>query len=77
MVYLIGYKQNSWHIFINDVECYFTCKPIALYIGNNIFCEEPSADNGLRWRINRKWVSYNQIKKAINGKKTNSCKRHH
>lgn len=48
---------------VNGIDCFFI--PMALYKGNNIFPEKPNCDNGLRWRINRKWISYNQIKQAI------------
>lgn len=50
-------------MIIHGVECTFS--PMNLYVGNNLFPEQPNADNGLRWRVNRKWVSYKQIKNAI------------
>lgn len=63
MIELKHKQGNNWHITINGIDCMFT--PIALYIGNNLYPEKANADNGLRWRINRKWVSYNKIKIAI------------
>jgi len=48
---------------IHGKECMFT--PMALYLGNKLLPETPNADRGLRWRINRKWVSYKQIKFCI------------
>lgn len=48
---------------IHGVHCTFT--PMNLYKGNNLFPIRPDVDNGLRWRVNRKWVSYRQVKEKI------------
>jgi hypothetical protein len=64
MIQVIEKQGNSWHMLINGIDCTFY-KSIALYIGNEIYPAKPNTDNGLRWRIGRKWVSYNQIKVAI------------
>jgi len=50
---------------IHGKACTFAIKPLALYIGNSLFAEDPDTENGLRWRINRKWISYKQIKESI------------
>ena len=63
MIQLIEKKGNTWHMVIHGVDCTFI--PVALYIGNNLFPEKPNADNGLRWRVNRKWISYKQIKMSV------------
>ena len=68
MIQLIENKSNNWHIKINGVDCTFI--PMALFKENNLFAEKANCENGLRWRINRKWVSYKQIKKAIYERKT-------
>jgi hypothetical protein len=66
MIQVIERQNNNWHMVINGKACTFAVKPLALYIGNNLFAEIPDTENGLRWRINRKWISYLQIKAAIN-----------
>jgi hypothetical protein len=49
---------------INGVECSFL--PIELFIGNNIIpVKRVVKGSTLGWYINRKFVSYKQIKKAI------------
>ena len=48
---------------IHGVECIFI--PMELYVGNELLPQKPNADRGLRWRVNRKWVSYRQIKRRI------------
>lgn len=55
-------------MIIHGIECTFI--PMRLYVGNNLFPEIPNTDNGLRWRVNRKWVSYRQVKKSIAGYRT-------
>lgn len=62
MIQNIEKHNNSWHFEFNGVECVFI--PMALYT-NGLLPLEPNCDNGLRWRIKGKWISYNQIKKAI------------
>jgi hypothetical protein len=58
----------NWHMIINNVPVIFSPK-LDLYT-DGLFPHPANADNGLRWRINRKWVSYKQIKKAICTKNT-------
>jgi hypothetical protein len=52
-------------MIINNVPVIFSAK-LHLYT-DGLFQLQANADNGLRWRIGRKWVSYKQIKKAIYG----------
>lgn len=66
MIQLINKEKGKWHILIYGVECTFMS--MSLYVGNNLFPEKPNSDRGLRWRICRKWVSYNQIKITIKPK---------
>ena len=63
MIQLIKKEGASWHMIIHGVECTFF--QMSLYIGNNLFPVNPNTDHGLRWRVNRKWVSYRQVKKSI------------
>lgn len=65
MIQLIERQYNSWHIKFNNADLIFI--PPQLFLYNSFIPLKANADNGLRWRVNRKWVSYNQIKKAING----------
>jgi hypothetical protein len=62
-IQVIKKDGGKWHMTIHGVGCTFI--PMALYIGNNLFPEQANADRGLRWRINRKWISYKQIKNEI------------
>lgn len=63
MVQVIENNGNKWHMIINGVDCVFI--PLSLFVGNNLFPTKPNVEKGLRWRVNRKWVSYKQIKNAI------------
>jgi hypothetical protein len=65
MIQVIERQNNNWHMVIHGKVCTFAIKPMALYMGNNLFAEDTDAENGLRWRINRKWISYKQVKAAI------------
>ena len=62
MIQLIDNKAGIWHLNINEVYCTFI--PPRLFI-KGLLPHPGNADNGLRWRVNRKWVSYKQIKKEI------------
>jgi len=70
MIKIIDKQEDSWRIEINGIPALFTVKPIALFVGNDLFPLTGNCDNGLRWRIKYKWISYNQIKKAI---RNNAC----
>lgn len=63
MIKDIIYQHDSWHITIHGQRCIFT-KTLQLYT-TGLLPLQPNTTKGLRWRINRRWVSYNQIKKAI------------
>jgi hypothetical protein len=63
MIQVIEKQGHIWHMIIHGENVLFS-RNIKLYI-NGVISLQPNVDNGLRWRINRKWVSYNQIKKAI------------
>ena len=63
MIQLIEKHGNNWHMIINDTPVVLTKKLDMYAIG--LFPLRANTDSGLRWRINRKWVSYKQIKKAI------------
>lgn len=62
---VIKYQSGIWHMAINGKICQLHLKPVALFVENNLLPELPDCSNGLRWRVNRKWVSYRQIKHAI------------
>lgn len=56
-------QGDNWHMTIHGHRCIFT-KTLHLYT-TGLLPVQPDTTNGLRWRINRHWISYNQIKKAI------------
>ena len=53
----------NWHMVINGIPVIFT-RFCDIYT-DKLTPFPANTDNGLRWRINRKWASYKQIKKAI------------
>ena len=61
---VVDSQNNIWHMIINGKRCTFMI-PIALYLENELSPLKPDVDNGFRWRVNRRWVSYKQIKNAI------------
>jgi len=63
MIHIIEKQVNSWHILFDNEVLVFI--PPHLFYANSFIPIKANADNGLRWRINRKWISYNQIKTAI------------
>lgn len=67
MIQVIEKQFDSWHMIVNDLPITFT-KQLQLFT-DGLLPINPDCRNGLRWRINSKWVSYNQIKKAINESK--------
>ena len=67
MIQIIEKQSNGWHILFNGAQLFFY--PPRLYLLNSFVLLKANADNGLRWRVNRKWISYNQIKAKINENK--------
>lgn len=63
MIQIIEKQSNGWHIKFNDTDLTFI--PPSLFLRNSFVPIKANADNGLRWRVNRKWISYNQIKDKI------------
>jgi len=63
MIQIIEKQSNGWHITFNNVDLIFI--PPQLFLHNSFIPLKANADNGLRWRVNRKWISYNQIKSEI------------
>jgi len=65
MIQLINKESNIFYINIYDILCVFI--PMSLFKENSFIPFRPKVKGStLGWYINRKWVSYNQIKKAIN-----------
>ena len=51
---------------IIGIDCTFMA--MSLFVGNNLFPVEAKVKGStLGWYINRKWISYKQIKKVIQG----------
>jgi hypothetical protein len=64
MIKVIDYKKPIFYIIVYDINCQFI--PIELYT-DKAFLPIPKKVKGstLGWYINRKWVSYNQIRQSI------------
>ena len=63
MIELIEKQKGGWHIKISGDDYFFT--GTKLYKGNNLIPVTPNADKGLRWRVNRSWVSYLGLKSIL------------
>jgi hypothetical protein len=61
-------KQNgNYRLLINGIECLFI--PLDLFTTGLMPVKRTQVNNSLGWYVNRKFVSYKQIKKAIINKK--------
>lgn len=71
MIQLIDKQSGKFCMKINNKDCVFM--PMDLFFENS-FIPIPKKVKGstLGWYINRKFTSYNQIKKAINHERTNT-----
>ncbi len=68
MIQLIEKQQGKFCIKIHDVNCVFI--PMELFVDYQFMpVTKKLKGSTLGWYINRKFISYNQIKKAI---KTNN-----
>ena len=64
MIQLPEYKCLKFCITINGFDCVFM--PMELYIGNNFKpVKKVLKGSTLGWYVNRKFISYNQIKREI------------
>jgi hypothetical protein len=66
MIQLIEKQTGKYTLQIHGVTCIFM--PISLFRADSIFPLKPFVPSGksvLKWKVNGKQVSYNQIKKAI------------
>lgn len=62
-IQLIEKQKGSYRLLIYGIECVF--KPMELFT-TGLFPVKKCLNNGsLGWYVNRKFVSYKQIKKAI------------
>jgi len=60
---LIDKQSNNYRLLINEIECLFI--PMELFTTGLLPVKKCLNNNSLGWYVNRKFVSYNQIKKAI------------
>ncbi|HRH59172.1 MAG TPA: hypothetical protein PL045_01315 [Chitinophagaceae bacterium] len=64
MIQVTDYNEGTFCIKIFDTECTFM--PICLFAPNNFLPLQPKVKGStLGWYVQRRWVSYNQIKAAI------------
>lgn len=66
MIQLIEKQQGKYTLKINGVMCVFM--PMCLFCGRSIIPLKPFVPKGksvIKWKVNGKQVSYNQIKQAI------------
>lgn len=62
-VQLIEKQGDKYRLEINGVECLFM--PLDLYTTKFLPVKKCLNNNSLGWYVNRKFVSYKQIKKCI------------
>lgn len=70
MIQLIEIQTNKYTLKIYGIECIFI--PMNLFISNSFLpltAFVPKNKSVIKWKVNGKQVSYNQIKKAINASK--------
>ncbi len=64
MIQLIKKEAGKFYMDIHGVECVFM--PMCLFTDKQFLPIEPKVKGSvLHWYVNRKYVSYNQIKEAI------------
>ncbi|MEP7317201.1 MAG: hypothetical protein ABI921_00615 [Panacibacter sp.] len=66
MIKLIDKQRGKYTLLIYETKCIFM--PMSLFIGNSILPEKPFVPKGksvIKWKVNGKHISYNQIKAAI------------
>lgn len=64
MIQLIKKEAGIFYINIHGIECVFI--PMCLFTNKQLLPIKPKVKGStLHWYVNRKYISYNQIKKAI------------
>jgi hypothetical protein len=66
-IQFLNKQNNNYRLLINGIECLFI--PMELYTTGLMPVKKCLNNNSLGWYINRKFVSYRQIKKAITAAK--------
>lgn len=62
-IQLIEKEKNNYRLLINGIECLFI--PLDLFTNELFPVKKCLNNNSLGWYVNRKFISYKQIKKAI------------
>lgn len=62
-IQLIEKQGNKYRLQIDNIECLFI--PLDLFTTNFLPAKRCLNNNSLGWYVNRKFVSYKQIKKVI------------
>lgn len=74
MIQLIDKQKGKYTLLIHGVICVFM--PMDLFIGNSFMPAKsfvPKGKSVIKWKVNGKQISYNQIKKAISSATRFSC----
>jgi len=66
MIQLIEKQKGKYTLIIYGITCVFM--PMSLFLSDSIMPLKPFVPKGksvIKWKVNGKQISYNQIKKAI------------
>lgn len=66
MIQLIDKDKNKYTLIINDIECVFI--PMCLFVAHKFIPIKPFVPKGksvVKWKVNSKQISYNQIRYCI------------
>lgn len=62
-IQLLERKDNNYRLLIDNIECLFI--PLDLFTTGLSPVKRTTVNNSLGWYVNRKFLSYKKIKKAI------------
>ena len=66
MIEIIDIQKGRYTLIIHGIECIFM--PMDLFLSSSLFPLKafvPKGKSVIKWKVNGKQVSYNQIRKAI------------
>lgn len=68
IIKLIEKQSNNYRLLIDGIECLFI--PLDLFTTGLFPVKRTNVNGSLGWYVNRKFISYKKIKKAIHEKTT-------